>query len=186
MLPVTLSFCLCALALVSSKNNQIVEEHVDLIELNHFFDHKGCHVYDQVIFYERAADTGRFQVRAWCLVEDRDALNRRPVKNIETQMYQVDWYDNDQKLMRKLTSRLFRESWSQIDPERANKKVHDERSRILLVQNPKKLFADKLSRQAAADKQCTEPTNVNVAANSANPPPQAAQATPSNGAIARR
>ena len=47
-------------------------EHVALIELNHFYDQTGRHVYDQVIFYERAPETGRFQVRAWCLVEDRE------------------------------------------------------------------------------------------------------------------
>jgi hypothetical protein len=170
MLPSVVAFSLCALALTSSRVYPVVEEHVDLIELNHFYDHQGRHVYDQVIFYERAADTGKFQVRAWCLVEDRDALNRRPIKNVSTQLYQVDWYDNDQKLMRKLSSRLFRESWSQVDPERADKKHHDERSRILLVQNPKKLFADRLARQSEANKQpCNDTQNVNVAGATLNP-----------------
>jgi hypothetical protein len=172
MLPSVVTFCLCAFALASSRVYPVVEEHVDLIELNHFYDHQGRHVYDQVIFYERAADTGKFQVRAWCLVEDRDALNRRPVKDVATQLYHVDWYDNDQKLMRKLSSRLFRESWSQIDPERADKKFHDERSRILLVQNPKKLFADKYARNSEASKQpCCDPPSVNVAAATLNAVP---------------
>jgi hypothetical protein len=153
MLPNVFSVCLCAFALVSSKGNDVVEEYVDLIELNHFYDQQGRHVYDQVIFYERTPDTGRFQVRAWCLVEDRDALNRRPVKNSETQRYQVDWLDNDQRLMRKITSHLYRESWSQIDPERVNKKIYDERLRILLVQNPKKIMADRQRRQIEEAKQ---------------------------------
>lgn len=52
-------------------------EHVDLIELNHFHDQAGKLVYDQVIFYERAPETGRFQVRAWCLVEDPERTNKR-------------------------------------------------------------------------------------------------------------
>lgn len=109
------------------------EEHVGLIELNHFYDQRGSLVYDQVIFYERAPENGRFQVRAWCLVEDREQLNRRPIKNETTGLYQVDYYDKDNRLTRKLTSRLYRETWSQVDPERNNKKRHDERLRIALV-----------------------------------------------------
>jgi hypothetical protein len=148
MLTNTFTLCLCVFALSSSKGTNTAEEYVDLIELNHFYDHQGRHVYDQVIFYEQPPETGRFQVRAWCLIEDRDNLSRRPVKNVETQLVQVDWFDNDQRLVRKITSRSFRESWTQIDPERANKKILEERSRIALVQNPKKFQADKQTRQA--------------------------------------
>ena len=140
------SFCLSVLAIPSGSNS--ASEYVDLIELNHFYDHKGQHVYDQVIFYERSAETGRFQVRAWCLVEDRHPLNRRPVKNANTDLYQVDWADNDQGMTRHITSRLYRESWTQLDPERANKKILDERSRISLIQNPRKFQA--MQRQEEA------------------------------------
>lgn len=108
-------------------------EHVDSIELNHFYDSAGRLVYEQVIFYERAPETGRFQVRAWCLVEDRELLNRRPVKNESTGIYQVDWFDIDQRVRRTITSRLYRESWTQVDPERADKRVHDERLRVPLI-----------------------------------------------------
>ena len=110
-----------------------VAESVDCIELNHFYDHCGRLVYDQVIFYERVPETGKFRVRAWCLVEDREHLNRRPIKNEETGIYRVDWYDTDKKLQRSITSRLYRESWTQVDPERANKKFHDERLRVGLI-----------------------------------------------------
>ncbi len=140
MFPTSITLCLFLCATISLKGNRSADEYVDLIELNHFYDQKGGLVYDQVIFYERAPETGRFQVRAWCLVEDRECLNRRPTKNLQTDLYQVDWYDSDQRLLRKITSRLYRESWTQIDPERANKKLHDERSRISMVQNPKRFF----------------------------------------------
>lgn len=139
MLSMSFVFCLIVCASVSHKGSPSVDEYVDLIELNHFFDQQGRLVYDQVVFYERAPETGRFQVRAWCLIEDREYLNRRPVKNQETELYQVDWFDTDQRFLRKITSRLYRESWTQIDPERSNKKMHDERLRISLIQNPKKL-----------------------------------------------
>ena len=164
----TFTLCLCVFALSSSKGTNTAEEYVDLIELNHFYDYQGRHVYDQVIFYEQPPETGRFQVRAWCLIEDRDNLSRRPVKNAETQLVQVDWFDNDQRLLRKITSRSFRESWTQIDPERANKKVLEERSRIALVQNPKKFLADKQTRQADETKQTTAEVSVQGNINTAN------------------
>ena len=164
----TFTLCLCVFALSSSKGTNTAEEYVDLIELNHFYDHQGRHVYDQVIFYEQSPETGRFQVRAWCLIEDRDNLSRRPMKNVETQLVQVDWFDKDQRLVRKITSRSFRESWTQIDPERANKKILEERSRIALVQNPKKFLADKQTRQADETKQTTAEESVQGNINTAN------------------
>ena len=115
----------------SAKINR-VDEYVDLIELNHFYDQPGRLVYDQVIFYERSVATGRFQVRAWCLVEDREALNRRPIRNYVTDLVEVDWYDTDRRVLRRVTSRLYRESWTQIDPERADKKSHPEHLRVSL------------------------------------------------------
>jgi len=132
--------CFCIGVVLSPRGNRSTEEYVDLIELNHFYDQYGRLVYDQVIFYEQAPESGRFQVRAWCLVEDRETLNRRPVKNLETQLYQVDWFDSDQRMVRKITSRLYRESWTQHDPERVNKKVHEERLRIAMMQHPSRML----------------------------------------------
>lgn len=160
MFTCSFTVCLFICATISSKGNHSVDEFVDLIELNHFYDQRGRLVYDQVIFYERAPETGRFQVRAWCLVEDREYLNRRPVKNYETQLYQVDWFDTDQRLLRKITSRLYRESWTQIDPERANKKIHDERSRIAMIQSPKKFLAFETQLQQADEPKQTETATI--------------------------
>ena len=163
--------------MVTSKGgNDTAEEYVDLIELNHFYDNQGRHVYDQVIFYEKTPDTGRFQVRAWCLVEDRDFRNRRPIKNMETKLYQVDWFDNDQRLHRIITSRLFRESWTQVDPERANKKIVEERSRIALVQNPKKFQLPRV--RCTEDSKQPSSHELNIATDdSAKNLPQVAQAS---------
>jgi hypothetical protein len=110
-----------------------VVEVVDMIELNHFFDRNGRHIYDQIIFYERVSASGQFRVRAWCLVEDRESLNRRPQWNATNNMYHVDWLDSDQSILRSIRSRLYRESWSQVDPERRDKKVLEERYRLSLV-----------------------------------------------------
>lgn len=107
-------------------------ESVDLIELNHQYDGKGRLSFDQVVFYEVNPRNGRFQVRGWCMVDDREDLSRRPVKNEATGLWAVTWKD-DRRLVRTVTSRLYRESWSQVDPEREDKKHHDERCRVALA-----------------------------------------------------
>jgi hypothetical protein len=140
------------LAFVGS-NNRLhdmghVSESVDMIELNHFFDRQGRHVYDQVIFYERLASTGQFRVRAWCLVEDRESLNRRPVWNAITDQYHVDWLDSDQAILRSIRSPLFRETWTQYDPERLDKKHLEERYRLALIKPSKERQAAKSEQQA--------------------------------------
>lgn len=120
------------IALLSIPLNLTTHEHVDAIELNHFFDQRGHLVYDQVVFFERTPTTGRFQVRAWCLVDDREALNRRPEKN-DNGLYECFMVDSNERLTRRIVSRVFRESWTQIDPEREDKKRHAESLRIELV-----------------------------------------------------
>jgi hypothetical protein len=126
-------------------------EQVDLIELNHFYDPQGRHVYDQVIFYNRHPATGKYHVRAWCLVEDRESLSRRPVYQVSTGLYRVDWLDSDQQVLRCVQSRLHRESWSHVDPERVDKKKYDERLRFSLAQPAKrrKPVEDRLTKELA-------------------------------------
>ena len=178
----SVTLCLVLCATISHKGSHLAEEVVDLIELNHFYDQQGRLVYDQVIFYERAPETGRFQVRAWCLVEDRESLNRRPVKNQQTELYQVDWFDTDQRLHRKITSRLYRESWTQIDPERINKKIHDERLRISMIQSPKKFLP--VEQPLEEHKQtAVAPTSIAAAGLLNNQAPVVAVPTPARAAV---
>lgn len=120
------------------KGHRIIEEQVDMIELNHFYDPLGRHVYDQVIFYHISPETGKFRVRAWCLIEDRESLSRRPLRDAQTSTVRVDWYDDNQKLLRRLSSKLFRESWTQVDPERSDKVQLEEKLRLSLADCPSK------------------------------------------------
>ncbi|MDZ4850880.1 MAG: hypothetical protein SGI77_16460 [Pirellulaceae bacterium] len=117
----------------SSSSSSVCSEEVDLIELNHFHDCLGRHVYDQVIFYEWSSELNQYHVRAWCLVEEREPTSRRPTRTYSDNRYHVRWHDRDQNLSRRISSQHFRESWTQVDPERANKKLLDERSRTALV-----------------------------------------------------
>jgi hypothetical protein len=131
----------------SGLGHRVAEEPVDLIELNHFHDACGRHVYDQVIFYQLAPETGKFRVRAWCLVEDRESISRRPVQDPNTGWVRVEWYDDQQQILRRITSKLYRESWTQVDPERTDKAVWDERSRFSLIQCPRRAEAERMARE---------------------------------------
>lgn len=108
-----------------------LSENVDLIELNHFYDDLGRHQYDQVIFYEWSPDYSRFHVVAWCLIEDDHA--KLPVQEPGSGKYVVRWYDRESKVTREVRSKLYRETWSCTDPERANKKLIEEKYRVSLL-----------------------------------------------------
>jgi hypothetical protein len=116
------------------RHSQSLVERADLIELNHFYDDLGRHVYDQVIFYEWAPDSKAFQVRAWCLVDPKDCPNCRPWRTHHDDVWHVRWFDKDNRMVRQIDSDHFRETWTQVDPERANKKKLDEKLRTALIQ----------------------------------------------------
>ena len=126
-------FALLLFAISESSPSSVCIEEVDLIELNHFHDCLGRHVYDQVIFYEWSSELNRYHVRAWCLVEDREPSSRRPTRTYTDNRHHVGWHDRDQNLNRRISSQHFRESWTQVDPERANKQLLDEKQRTALV-----------------------------------------------------
>ncbi|MEZ6137512.1 MAG: hypothetical protein R3C53_21700 [Pirellulaceae bacterium] len=111
-----------------------VSQRVDLIELNHFYDDLGRHAYDQVIFYEWSPDYRRYHVVAWSLIEDH--LSRMPAHDHHRDEYVVRWYDRDARVRRSVWAKLYRETWSQTDPERANKKLMDEKYRVSLLRVP--------------------------------------------------
>lgn len=113
--------------LLALSNPFILAEHCDLLELNHHYDLRGCHVYDQLIIWTRNLANGRFEVRAWTLC---DTQGKYPVRS-PSGVYRVSWLDSGKP--REVVSRQFRESWTQTDPERADqKRVHvDDRIRLI-------------------------------------------------------
>jgi hypothetical protein len=104
-----------------------VQEHVDLTETNHFHDQCGRYVYTQTIFWEWDHAFARYHVRAWTL------LAPKPKRDYRSGLYRVAYTDRDQNLERVITSTHYRETWSQVDPERKNKRLLDERDRLQLV-----------------------------------------------------
>lgn len=113
-------------------NQPVVSEAVDMIELNHFHDAQGRAVYDQVIFYEWSASRQVFHVRAWCLVEKDKPLAKQPVFSNASRLTTVRYYDAESKIERSVSSRIYRETWTQYDPERTNKRLLDESERMAL------------------------------------------------------
>lgn len=127
---------LIASASNSGNRNGHVCERVDMIELNHHYDDLGRHNYDQVIFYEWCPEFKRFHVIAWCLVDDEG--KRVPQRSAARREWTVTWHERNMSVQREVKASLFRETWSQIDPERANKRFLEEKHRLSLVSAPKR------------------------------------------------
>jgi hypothetical protein len=117
------------LAIGSNGQSPVVREEVDMIEVNHFHDDLGRHVYDQVIFYGWCKSAGDYHVRAWCLLDDP---SRWPTRNHRSGYYHVYWYDRDQRVQREVFAKHYSETWTQVDPERINKRLLDEKHRTAL------------------------------------------------------
>jgi len=102
-------------------------EQADLLELNHHYDTQGCHVYDQLIVWRQNPATFQFEVASWTLC---DTQGKYPVRSASG-VYRVSWIDSGNP--REVVSRMFRESWTQTDPERLDqKRVHvDDRIRLI-------------------------------------------------------
>lgn len=126
MLGVTL--CLAVIA-----SPFIAAEKVDLVELNHFHDALGRHVYDQVIFYEWSHEHNEYHVRSWKLVDERTAIDVKPRLSEASRVYESRWFDREERFYRVVRAEHYRESWTQIDPERENKKLLHEQLRVDLV-----------------------------------------------------
>ena len=64
-------------SLASNPVEDVATDHVDLIEVNHFYDEKGRLVFDQIIFYDWSATRSRYNIRDWRLLKTRAQLPRR-------------------------------------------------------------------------------------------------------------
>jgi hypothetical protein len=117
------------LLLIVKADFNTAHEHVDLIELNHKYDCNGTLTFDQIIFYEWSPSEHRYHVRSWVI----SSPQIEPRKDYRSGLYRVSFTDREQKLERVITSSYFRESWTQTDPERDNKKHLDERERHALI-----------------------------------------------------
>jgi hypothetical protein len=130
---------LCTLALAyvvgvgaDSPDAKNVRRSIDLIELNHFVDKEGREVFRQLIFFDWSPQAKRFHVRSWRLVNHDSQL---PIRRWNPEGFECSWVDGD--LIRQVRSPQMRETWTQEDPERANRKFLPEDRRIPLFESEK-------------------------------------------------
>lgn len=103
-----------------------------MIELNHYYL-DGEHQFDQVIVYEWSAEYRRFDVRAYWLAEELVYYPRKcaegycTARRIEKTRYRV-------------SSKLYRETWTQVDPEHEHKRLMDEECRSSLLRGTKSIL----------------------------------------------
>lgn len=109
-----------------------VEDRVDLIEVNHVYNAKGEHVFDQAIYYEWSSRHSCYQVRDWRLLKDDSQI---PVRNWSRGDFQAVWKDGS--VFRCVRTPIVRESWTQYDPEVRDRKRLPRRHRWgLTPRNP--------------------------------------------------
>lgn len=102
------------ICLVLSLNMPLDEvRHADVIELNHFFDGDGNKILDQWIIWEW--QDGRYFVMDWCLKGKE--CNLRKIKGGWEFTRRMD----DGRLV-VVEAHEYRETWTQFDPEIANRK----------------------------------------------------------------
>ena len=104
-------------------------KRVDLIEWNHFIDDEGREVFQQLIFYDWSEQHRRFHVRAWRLIK---SPSQRPRRRWNPSRIECCW--NDGGRIRQVVAPSLRETWTQYDPERLNRRLLPEDRRIPLFE----------------------------------------------------
>lgn len=103
---------------------------IDLIEINHYHDANGEHVFDQLIFYEWSSQRKRFDVRDWRLLKN-DSMYPVPKRG----RWLLRWHDDG--VMREVDITSVRESWTQYDPELVEREYLPQDQRLpLFVSEP--------------------------------------------------
>lgn len=101
----------------STRHDDLIE--CDLMELNHAVACDGVSRFDQVILWNWSPDYRRWEVHYWAMVGTTGSLAEYPVAVGKRHECRLN-HNGRRVLMR---SRLFRETWTQGDPERENIKL---------------------------------------------------------------
>ncbi len=117
---------------VSDPVELMVRDHVDLVELNHYYDDQGRMVFRQLIFYEWCPANGRFNIRDFCLVRQESQL---PIRDHRRGVFSTRW--NDDGTHRLVTADLFRRTHTEFDPEVLEREHLEKNKRRELPQLPK-------------------------------------------------
>lgn len=87
-------------------------DSVDLVEVNHFYDEHGRLVFDQIIFYDWCDVQCRYNVCAWRMLK---RASQHPQRDWKKGSYDAVWHENG--VLRRVSAKAMRETWTQYDPE---------------------------------------------------------------------
>ncbi len=152
ILPIAFFILICLLAhkslaegLGGLKRDQAVKDKVDLIELNHFHDSRGEHVFDQVIFYNWSKQMKRFQVVAWRLYKTESQIPRPRYDHEGRVYYKMVWHDDG--VLREVIGRQQSETWTTYDPELTERNFLAQDQRLELSPVQSRVVLQELSEQ---------------------------------------
>ena len=112
---ISISLTLCLSMVSLNPIEDLPTDHVDLVELNHYYNEKGRHVLDQVIFYDWSSAAGRYQIRDWRMIK---RVSQIPRRDWRLGGYVAVWHDPlEGNVLRKMHAANLRETWTQYDPE---------------------------------------------------------------------
>ena len=105
-----------------------LQDHFDLVEVNHYFDSNGRLVFDQQIWWQ-LDDDGHYQVEAWRMLKGvRGPQKPRPVGDqsppefvgghaapmfdYTRRLWVSKWFDQTCQVNRVVTATAFKETWT--------------------------------------------------------------------------
>src|SRR5262245_48696402 len=164
----TIAICLAVVGFNPSPEAH--EETVDLVEINHFHDDQGRPVFDQILFYEWCADQHRYQVRDWRLLK---STNQIPLPSARDGDFLSVWNDfKSRDKLRTTRAKVVRETWTQYDPELAEREFLPESKRRKL----KDVSGSRKAGGAPASTSANPASNGQAEPNSATTPLRPLQA----------
>lgn len=107
-----------------------VSEHCDQVEVNHYHDCNGREAFTQIIFWKWYQDDQEYHVREWKLQDAKESI-----EIIRGRVVTVRFRDQTEKIDRVIIAECFKESWTQVDPERLDKETLAEGERIRFVRS---------------------------------------------------
>lgn len=122
-----LSLLLCILP-----SDQVIVDHVDIIEINHKYDDSGHYTFSQVIFWDWAEYDSDYVVVSWRLVKNEETAS---TVMRDGESYSIAW--SDRGVIRKVSAKIFRVTRTTYDPELVDREELDVRLRRELSVLPK-------------------------------------------------
>lgn len=143
---------------IQSPHDGYVHDHVDVVEINHYYDERGGLVLDQAVYYDWSPAKKEYVARDWRLIKNgREQVSEEELKERSRKMPEIDgvkvpytptWIGHkmvpvkqrdgpyrymavwqDGRTPRKVTCDSVRETWTQYDAEIVNRAIFSKEER---------------------------------------------------------